>query len=174
MLKDEFKKILEQQKNPNETITFSLNKEELLQYAIEHNLSDMDILLKAIEQAEKNKHNEEMKMDEDLKTQIINLYTDIKKDVRQLRTEFNEMKKDFRILKADVKATKWILGLLITIFGSLTPILMTMQNYATDAKFEALNTKYESIIQEIRGNKELNQLQIERDVIKEVSKQTKH
>lgn len=87
---------------------------------------------------------------------------------------FSEMKKDFRILKADVKATKWILGLLITIFGSLTPILMTMQNYATDAKFEALNTKYESIIQEIRGNKELNQLQIERDVIKEVSKQTKH
>lgn len=168
------KKILEQQKNPNETITFSLNKEELLQYAIEHNISDIDILLKAIEQAEKNKHNEEMKMDEDLKTQIINLYTDIKKDVRQLRTEFSEMKKDFRILKADVKATKWILGLLITIFGSLTPILMTMQNYATDAKFEALNTKYESIIQEIRGNKELNQPQIERDVIKEVSKQTKH
>ncbi len=174
MFKDELKKILEQQKNPKEKIAFSLNKEEFLQYAIEHNIDNIDILLKAIEQQEENQNNEVMKMDEDLRTQITNLYTDIKKDVRQLRTEFSEMKKDFRILKADVNATKWVLGLLIAIFGSLTPILMTMQNYTIDAKFETLDTKYESIIQEIRGNRELNQIQIERDVIKEVSKQIKH
>ncbi len=159
MLKDEFKKILEQQKNPKEKIVSSLNKEELLQYAIEHNINDIDILLKAIEQQEENLNNEEMKMDEDLKNQIKTLCTEIKADIR--------------VLKNDISNTRWMLTILITIFGIFTPLLFMLHSNKIDAKFETLDTKYESIIQEIRDNRELNQIQIERDVIKEVSKQIK-
>lgn len=111
-------------------------------------------------------NNEEVNMDDDLKEIIINSYKELKKDIRAAKTES-------MIIKNELTLTKWLLGILITVFGIITPIMFNLHSEKIDAKFQTINTKYENIINEIRNNKDLNQLQIERDVIREVSKYKK-
>lgn len=149
--------------NESEGIFHSFNKEELIQYAKENNI-DIDIILKAMENYEKNSNNDEVNMDDDLKEIIINSYKDLKKDIRVTKSAYADVKKE-------LSSTKWALGLLITVFGIITPLLFNMHSESINAKFESINTninaKFELIEQRLDSQKELNQLQIERDVSKE-------
>lgn len=76
-------------------------------------------------------------------------------------------------LKDQNNTTRWILGILITLFGIVLPILFNMHAKSIDAQIKSIETKidskYELINQQLNTMKELNAMQIQRDVAKEVT-----
>lgn len=80
-------------------------------------------------------------------------------------------------LEKQINDTKWILGILITIFGLIVPILCNMHSRVIDKMFEAYNkeilSKFEIIQQQLNAQKEINQLQIQKDVAIEIKRQSK-
>lgn len=84
----------------------------------------------------------DIQMDEDLKNFIINSYQDIKKDFRQNRNET-------KFLRNEIKTIKWVLGLMITVFGIFTPLLFSLHSSKIDAKFEAINQKMDAKLEAI-------------------------
>ena len=76
-------------------------------------------------------------------------------------------------LKDQNNTTRWILGILITLFGIVLPILFNMHAKSIDSQIRTIETKidskYELINQQLDTMKELNSMQIQRDVAKEVT-----
>lgn len=118
-----------------------------------------------------NLKNEEQKMkNNSIDDEILDMYRDIKAENK--------------IINNKIETTRWLLTILITVFGIFTPLMFNIHARGIDAKFETINTKIESIDtninskfelieQRLDSQKELNQLQIQRDVSQELLKQKK-
>lgn len=147
------------------------NSDEFIEYLKNYNI-DIDILLKAINQdIEKpyNVYNEFFKQGTKMKdNELLEIYRDIKAENK--------------IIYNKIETTKWLLTALITLFGIFTPLMFSLHARSIDAKFETLNTKIEAIDtninskfdliqQQLDTQKELNQLQIQRDVSQEILNQ---
>ena len=76
-------------------------------------------------------------------------------------------------LKDQNNTTRWVLGILITLFGIVLPILFNMHAKNIDSQIKSIETridsKYELINQQLNTMKELNSMQIQRDVAKEIT-----
>lgn len=138
---------------------------ELRNYARENNI-EPDILLKIIKNAKDIDYNEPNN-DIGLTSEGV---MDINDLIKKLRAENNA-------IKSQVESTKWLLTILISVFGIITPLLFTMHSRYIDSKFDAFNTnvnsKFELIQQQLDFQKEINSLQIQRDVSQEFLKQKK-
>lgn len=138
---------------------------ELRNYARENNI-EPDILLTIIKNAQDSGYNDS---NNDIKLTSEGVM-DINDLIKRLRAENNA-------IKSQVESTKWLLTILISVFGIITPLLFTMHSRYIDSKFDAFNTnvnsKFELIQQQLDSQKEINSLQIQRDVSQEFLKQKK-
>ena len=138
---------------------------ELRNYARENNI-EPDILLTIIKNAQDLGYNDS---NNDIKLTSEGVM-DINDLIKKLRAENNA-------IKSQVESTKWLLTILISVFGIITPLLFTMHSRYIDSKFDAFNTnvnsKFELIQQQLDSQKEINSLQIQRDVSQEFLKQKK-
>lgn len=150
------------------------NSEEFMEYLKKYNI-DLDLLLKAINQNDEKPYN--------VYNQIFQKGNEMKDN--ELLEIYKDIKTENRIINNKIENTKWLLTILITVFGIFTPLMFSLHARSIDTKFEAINTKieaidtninskFELIQQQLNTQKELNQLQIQRDVSQEVLKQTRH
>lgn len=119
--------------------------------------SDNDTRKETIETPVKIGYNEDMGN---------NKLQDLTKDIQDLKTQ-NEVLKDQNI------TTRWIIGILVSIFGIITPILFNSYSNIVNAKFDSINTEIKSINQRLDYQEKLNSVQIQRDVSIEINKQKK-
>lgn len=154
--------------SPKTAKTISINNFEELSKYLEDNNIDPDEFYKAIfenndisynvfdKPDEKSEREKEMKSSNS-NDEILNMYRDIKAENK--------------IIYNKIETTRWLLTVLITVFGIFTPLMFSIHARSIDAKFESINTninsKFELIEQQLQSQKEINQLQIERDVSKE-------
>lgn len=138
---------------------------ELRNYARENNI-EPDILLTIIKNVQDSGYNDS---NNDIKLTSEGVM-DINDLIKRLRAENTA-------IKSQVESTKWLLTILISVFGIITPLLFTMHSRYIDSKFDAFNTnvnsKFELIQQQLDSQKEINSLQIQRDVSQEFLKQKK-
>lgn len=80
-------------------------------------------------------------------------------------------------LEKQITDTKWLLGILITIFGLLVPTLCSMHSRVIDKNFDAYNkevlAKFEIIQEQLKNQKELNSMQIQKEILSEIRKYKK-
>lgn len=155
--------------SPKTAKTIHINNfEELYQYIKDNNIdpeefnkaifenSDISYNILGHPHKENEREEEEMK-NSNSNDEILNMYRDIKAENK--------------IIYNKIETTRWLLTVLITVFGIFTPLMFSIHARSIDAKFESINTninsKFELIEQQLQSQKEINQLQIERDVSKE-------
>lgn len=144
----------------------------MLEYWKKQNNKEIELLLEAIKKESQDPYNvyndffkQEGKMSID--TEILEIYRDLKAENR--------------IINNKIETTKWLLTILITIFGIVTPLMFSLHARSIDAKFDTINanikTNQQELFNEIKllrndfqNLKELNKVEIE----KEVLKQTRH
>ncbi len=88
---------------------------------------------------------------------------DLVDDVRDLKAQ-NEVLKDQNI------TTRWVIGILVTVFGIITPLLFNVFASNVNSKFDSISTKIDAINQRLDYQEKLNSMQIQRDVSIEVNK----
>ena len=84
-----------------------------------------------------------------------------------------ELENDIEDLKVQNNKTRWVIGVLVTLFGIITPLLFTVFSGMVNAKFDAIGTEIKAINQRLDYQEKLNSVQIQRDVVIEVNKQQK-
>ena len=149
------------------------SKEEILEFAKEMGL-DEDVLLKAIANNQNVVHN---MINRNYEVEDM----DFSEFSQELFNNYRDIKTENRIINNKIENMKWLLTVLISVFGIITPLLFTIHSRYIDSKFDAynssinayntnINSKFEIIQQELNTQKEINQLQIQRDVSQEILK----
>lgn len=90
--------------------------------------------------------------------------------LQELSNDIRELKAQNDVLKEQNNTTRWLIGILVTIFGIITPLLFTVYSGMTNAKFETITTKIDAINQRLDYQEKLNSIQIQRDVANEMKK----
>lgn len=90
--------------------------------------------------------------------------------LQELSNDIRELKAQNDVLKEQNNTTRWLIGILVTIFGIITPLLFTVYSGMTNAKFETISTKMDAINQRLDYQEKLNSIQIQRDVATEMKK----
>lgn len=90
--------------------------------------------------------------------------------LQELSNDVRELKAQNDVLKEQNNTTRWLIGILVTIFGIITPLLFTVYSGMTNAKFETISTKMDAINQRLDYQEKLNSIQIQRDVANEMKK----
>lgn len=95
--------------------------------------------------------------------------------IKDLQTNNKIAEYSLKSLEKENSTTKWVLGILITIIAFEVPILCSMHSRSIDKSLDAYNkeiiSKFEIIQKELEEQKSLNQMQIERDVAREIKNQ---
>lgn len=92
---------------------------------------------------------------------------------------YRDLKAENRIIDNKIDTTKWLLAVLISVFGLFTPLLFSLHARSIDAKIEAVNStikaehsETQSELKLLRNDfqnlKELNKVEIQKEVLKHI------
>ena len=106
-------------------------------------------------------------------------------EIEKLRNTNKEILNKIESIKQENLTTRWLIGILVTLFGIVTPIVLGAYTKAydsnvksietsLDSKFDSIQTQLNAINQRLDYQEKLNTLQIERDVNKEFIKSQKN
>lgn len=90
---------------------------------------------------------------------------------------YKDLKAENRIIANKVDTTKWLLTILISVFGLFTPIMFNLHAKSIDSQMATINKTIEASHQETKNEikllrndfqnlKELNKVEIEKEVLK--------
>lgn len=91
--------------------------------------------------------------------------------INDLANDVKGLKAQNEVLKEQNITTRWIIGILVTIFGIVTPLLFNAYSNNVNAKFDSINTEIKAINQRLDYQEKLNSIQIQRDVAVEIKNQ---
>jgi len=161
--------MIKKEQNDKESNMFSYkikNEDDLRGYADFFGIEE-ELLFNAIPKSQLTNYNEINNNYEPI-SEVDMKFEELIKLIKTVRAEN-------RVIKTQVETTRWLLTILISVFGIITPLLFTMHSRYIDSKFDAyttnVNSKFELIQQQLNSQKEINSLQIQRDVSQELLKQ---
>lgn len=91
--------------------------------------------------------------------------------INDLVNDVKDLKAQNEVLKEQNVTTRWVIGILVTIFGIVTPLLFNAFSSNVNAKFDSINTEIKAINQRLDYQEKLNSIQIQRDVAIEIKNQ---